>query len=75
MPMVHGLDELTEFQGEGDLALMPSEVMRCKKHFDTLVITPIDKSRFWVEKGAWKHREKHVVFLSAIDVLGQVHKV
>ena len=43
MPMVRGLDELTEFQGEGDLALMPSEVMRCKKHFDSLVITPIDK--------------------------------
>ena len=39
--MVRGLDELTEFQGEGDLALMPSEVMRCKKHFDSLVITPI----------------------------------
>ena len=32
-------------------------------------------SRFWVEKGAWKHREKHVVFLSAIDFLAQVHKV
>ena len=44
MPMVRGLDELTEFQGEGDLALMPSEVMRCKKHFDSLVITPIDKT-------------------------------
>ena len=50
MPMVHGLDELTDFQGEGDLTLMPgdltlmpNEVMRCKKHFDTLVITPIDK--------------------------------
>ena len=42
MPMVRGLDELTEFQGEVDLALMPSEVMQCKKHFDTLVITPID---------------------------------
>ena len=40
MPMVRGLDELTEVQGEGDLVLMPNEVMRCKKHFDSLVITP-----------------------------------
>ena len=46
MPMVRGLDDLTEFQGEGDLALMPNEVMRCKKHFDSLaiVVTPIDKT-------------------------------
>ena len=38
MPMVRALDELTEFQGEGDLALMPSEVMRCKKfkHFELM---------------------------------------
>ena len=43
MPMVRGLDELTEFQVEGDLALMPNEVMRCKKHFDSFVITPLDK--------------------------------
>ena len=42
MPMVRGLDALTEFQGEGDLALMPNEVVRCKKHFDSLVVTPID---------------------------------
>ena len=32
-------------------------------------------SRFWAEKGAWKHREKHVVFFSAVDFLAQVHKV
>ena len=54
MPTVRGLDELTEFQGEGDLALLPSEVMRCKKHFsevmrcqkhfDTLVTTPIESA-------------------------------
>ena len=25
------------------------------------------KSRFWVEKGAWKHREKHIIFFCAID--------
>ena len=43
MLMVCGLDELTAFQGEGDLALMLNEVMRCKKHFDPLMITPIDK--------------------------------
>ena len=43
MPMIRGPDDLAEFQGEGDLALMPNEVMRCKKHFDSLVITPIDK--------------------------------
>ena len=34
-----------------------------------------DMSRFWVEKGAWKHREKHVVFFCAIDFLAQVHTV
>ena len=39
MPMVRELDELTAFQGEGDLALMPNEMMRCKKH---LVVTLID---------------------------------
>ena len=44
MPTIRGFDVLTEFQGEGDLALMPNEVMRCKKHFDSLVITPIDKT-------------------------------
>ena len=33
--MVCGLDDLSEFQGEGDLALMPNEVMRCKKYFAT----------------------------------------
>ena len=43
MPMVCVPDELTEFQGEVDLALMPNEVMGCKKHFDSLVTTPIDK--------------------------------
>ena len=43
MLMVCGRDELTEFQGEVDLALMLNEVKRCKKHFDALVITPIDK--------------------------------
>ena len=32
-------------------------------------------SRFWVEKGAWKHREKPVVFCCAIDFLAQVHTV
>ena len=41
MPMIRGLGDLTEFQGEGDLALMPNEVMRYKTHFDSLVITPI----------------------------------
>ena len=30
-------------------------------------------SRFWIEKGAWKHREQ--TFFSAIDFLAQVHKV
>ena len=43
MPMVRGLDDLSEFHGEGDLALMPNEVLRCKKYFDSLVVTPIDK--------------------------------
>ena len=37
MPMIRGLDDLTEFQGAGDLTLMPNGVMRCKKHFDSLV--------------------------------------
>ena len=43
MPMVRGLDDLTEFPGGGDLTLMPNEVMRCKKYVDSLVVTPIDK--------------------------------
>ena len=42
---------------------------------DETMSRSIYKSRFWVEKGAWKHREKHVVFFSAIDFLAQVHKV
>jgi hypothetical protein len=42
MPMVRGLDGLSEFQGEGDLALVPNEVMRCTKYSDSLVVTPID---------------------------------
>ena len=41
--MVRGLDDLSEFHGDGDLALMPNEVMRFKKYFDSLVDTPIDK--------------------------------
>ena len=32
-------------------------------------------SRFWVEKGAWKHHEKYVDFFCAIDFVAQVHKV
>ena len=44
VPMVRGLDSLNELQGEGYLALMPNEVMRCKKYFDSLVVTPIDKT-------------------------------
>ena len=43
MPMVRGLDDLTEFQGERDLALMPNEVTRGKPYFDSLVDKPIDK--------------------------------
>ena len=46
MPEIRGLDELpvTELQGEGDLAFMPSEEQRCKKYLDSLVITSIDKT-------------------------------
>ena len=53
MLMVRGLDDLTELQGEGDLTLMPNEVIRCKIHFDPLVVTPIDNCfqhlliKFW----------------------------
>ena len=43
MPMIHGRDDVTEFQRECDLAFMPNEVMQCKKHVDSLVITPMDK--------------------------------
>ena len=35
--------DLTEFKGEGDLAFMQNEVMRCKTYFDSLVVTTIDK--------------------------------
>ena len=43
MPAICGLAELTELQTEGDPAFRPSEVRRCKKYFDSLMITPIDK--------------------------------
>ena len=46
MAAIRGLDELTELQGEGELTFitfMPSEVLRCKKHFDSLVITPLTR--------------------------------
>ena len=33
-----------------------------------------DKSRFWVEKGAMKHRKNMSFFWCAIEVLAQVHK-
>ena len=35
----------------------------------------VGTSGFWVEKGARKHREKYVVFFSAVEVLAQVYKV
>ena len=31
---------------------------------EVAIVGKADISRFWVEKGAWKHREKYVVFFS-----------